>query len=110
MMLHHLETQRRSGIGKLVAASRFVDTMLNEVFGKPKNIGYRPSTETHESRDVSFTFGQVPLLSPANDPRYIDLKLSTNLELSQLSILAYQIQLDLERVVEEEDEATVSTY
>jgi hypothetical protein len=90
---------------EVVTASEFADEMLREVFGLPKQ-KWSPTTNTHESRDVSFIFGQIPIPSPQDDLRYIYLKLSVNLDDAQIYRVAYEMQRDMERWREDnEDDA-----
>jgi hypothetical protein len=103
-LLHHVSQKRQNGTGEVVAAAAFVDTMLCEVFGKVIS-AWVPTSETHESRDVTFTFGQVPIASHKDDLRYIFLELSANLEDARIYRVAYDIMRDLERKREEEEDA-----
>ena len=64
-----------------------------------------PTTEQHESRDVSFVFGQIPIRSAQDDLRYLFLQLSVDLDDSQLYRMAYNIQRSIERKREEAEDA-----
>ncbi|CAB9530929.1 2'-5'-oligoadenylate [Seminavis robusta] len=88
---------------EVAAASAFVDDMLLQVFGQEKCY-WRPTSETHDSKDVTFTFGQVPIPSPKDDLRFISLKLSVDLKEDQLYRVAYEIQRDLNRQGEDMDD------
>ena len=105
-LLYHVAQERQNhGTGEVVATAAFVDTMLCQVFGKTKT-SWTPTNETHESRDITCTFGQVPLSSPHKDDlRYIYLELSANLEEARIYRVAYDIMRDLERKREEEEDA-----
>jgi hypothetical protein len=103
-LLHHVSQKRQNGTGEVVAAASFVDNMLSEVFGRAI-LSWEPTIETHESRDVSCTFGQIPIASPKNDLSYIYLKLSAKLDDERIYRVAYDIMRDLERKREEEDTA-----
>lgn len=91
---------RKAPSREVAAASGFSDEILSQVFLQPKS-EWIPNSEVHESFDVSFTFGQIPIPSPKNDLRYIYLKLSTNLNIEQLYRAAHDIQR--EKREEEED-------
>jgi len=85
-------------------ASDFVDDMLLEVFGKPKQ-EWVPASESHNDKDITLTFGQIPLPSPAADDLcYIQLVLSFNVCEHSLYRIAHDIDRSLERQEEEENE------
>lgn len=104
-LLHQVSQERQDQAEERVScgASNFVDTMLSEVFGT-NYCNWTPTTDTHKSRDVSLIFGQVPIPSPKDDLRYIYLKLSTNLDDVRLYRLAHDMERDLERQREEEED------
>ncbi|KAG7373404.1 2'-5'-oligoadenylate synthetase domain containing protein [Nitzschia inconspicua] len=85
---------------EVVKASSFVDNMLPQVFAKDIT-SWTPSLDSHESKDVSFLFGQVPIPSQPDDLRFIYLKLSVDLVEEQVYRLSYEIQKDLDRQIEE---------
>jgi predicted nucleotidyltransferase len=87
---------------EVASASSFVDSMLSEVFQKEVT-NWTGANDTHESRDISFTFGQIPIPSPPDDCRFLYLKLSVNLLDERIYRLAYDIQRELERQEEEND-------
>jgi hypothetical protein len=95
-IMHHVQRLRQEQIREVAAVSDFADSMLQEVFGKRKQ-DWVPSFDTHESKDISFTFGQIPIPSSKDDLRYIYLKLSANLDKPMFYRMAYDIKRQIER-------------
>lgn len=89
-ILHHVSQKQQKGTGEVVAAAAFVDNMLREVIGTAIP-SWTPTIEAHESRDVTCTFGQIPIASRKDDLQHISLKLSAKLDDQRLYRGAYDI-------------------